>query len=177
MKFALARPARLRSCGTSARLVGLPAVAPCDVVKSHDRGDTFGSLLLAKDLEWRPYDKGREDAVDDLARTAAPDRPFPDLALGTVRNQAQVCKKGTDATQKGGLRMADLKVFYDREGHTLTVWFADRSQEYACTEAGDEVVLMKDRSGRVIGVEKLHFAISESEPMQIVLEMENRRRT
>jgi hypothetical protein len=26
--------------------------------------------------------------------------------------------------------MAEVKVFYDREGKTLTVWFTDRSQEY-----------------------------------------------
>jgi hypothetical protein len=53
--------------------------------------------------------------------------------------------------------MAEVKVFYDREGKTLTVWFTDRSEEYVCEETGDEVVLMKDRSGRVIGFEKLNF--------------------
>jgi hypothetical protein len=26
--------------------------------------------------------------------------------------------------------MAEVKVFYDREGKTLTVWFTDRSQEH-----------------------------------------------
>jgi hypothetical protein len=49
--------------------------------------------------------------------------------------------------------MAEVKVFYDREGKTLTVWFTDRSQEYVCEETGDEVVLMKDRAGHVIGFE------------------------
>jgi hypothetical protein len=29
--------------------------------------------------------------------------------------------------------MAEVKVFYDREGKTLTVWFTDRSQEYVCS--------------------------------------------
>ena len=47
--------------------------------------------------------------------------------------------------------MAEVKMFYDREGKTLTVWFADRSREFICEETGDEVVLMKDASGRVIG--------------------------
>ena len=55
--------------------------------------------------------------------------------------------------------MAELKVFYDREGKTLTVWFTDRSQEYVCEETGDEVVLMKDRDGHVIGFEKLNFSV------------------
>ena len=38
--------------------------------------------------------------------------------------------------------MAEVKVFYDRDGKTLTVWFTDRSQEYVCEETGDEVVLI-----------------------------------
>jgi hypothetical protein len=38
--------------------------------------------------------------------------------------------------------MAEVKVFYDREGKTLTVRFAERSQEYVCEETGNDVVLM-----------------------------------
>ena len=44
-----------------------------------------------------------------------------------------------------------------------TVWFTDRSQEYVCEETGDEVVLMKDRDGRVIGFEKLNFSVPDSD--------------
>jgi hypothetical protein len=55
--------------------------------------------------------------------------------------------------------MADVKLFHDREGQTLTVWFGDPSQEFICEEAGRDVVLIKNRSGQVIGLdEKLHFA-------------------
>jgi hypothetical protein len=46
--------------------------------------------------------------------------------------------------------MAKVKVFYDQEGNTLTVWFADLQDEHVCEETGDEVVLMKNNSGRVI---------------------------
>jgi hypothetical protein len=66
--------------------------------------------------------------------------------------------------------MAELKVFHDREGQTLTVWFADPSQEYVCEETGDEVVLMKDRSGRVIGFEKLNFSLPESDSIRVAIE-------
>jgi hypothetical protein len=38
--------------------------------------------------------------------------------------------------------MAEVNVFYDRQGKTLTVWFTDRSLEDVCEETGDEVVLM-----------------------------------
>ena len=66
--------------------------------------------------------------------------------------------------------MAEVTMFYDREGRTLTVWFADRSGEYICEETGDEVVLMKDASGRVIGFEKLNFSIPQSASLYVALE-------
>jgi hypothetical protein len=66
--------------------------------------------------------------------------------------------------------MAELKVFHDRVGGTLTVWFTDPSREHVCEETGDEVVLMKDSAGRVIGFEKLNFSISESDSLHVALE-------
>jgi hypothetical protein len=66
--------------------------------------------------------------------------------------------------------MAEVKVLYDREGHTLTVWFADSSREYVCEETGEEVVLMKDASGRVIGFEKLNFSIPDPKDLRVAFE-------
>jgi hypothetical protein len=66
--------------------------------------------------------------------------------------------------------MADVKVFYDREGHTLTVWFTERAREYICEETGDEVVLMKDATGRVLGFEKLNFSIPTADSLTVELE-------
>ena len=66
--------------------------------------------------------------------------------------------------------MAEVKVFYDRDGKTLTVWFTDRSHEYICEETGDEVVLMKDRAGHVIGFEKLNFSVPDSDSLRVALE-------
>jgi hypothetical protein len=66
--------------------------------------------------------------------------------------------------------MAEVKVFYDREGKTLTVWFTDRSEEHVCEETGDEVVLMKNASGRVIGFEKLNFSIPQSDSLHVAVE-------
>ena len=66
--------------------------------------------------------------------------------------------------------MAEVKVFYDRQGKTLTVWFTDRSLEYVCEETGDEVVLMKDGAGRVIGFEKLNFSVPDSDSLRVALE-------
>ncbi|MBI4401656.1 MAG: DUF2283 domain-containing protein [Nitrospirae bacterium] len=53
-----------------------------------------------------------------------------------------------------------IKLFFDPIGNTLTVWFGDPAQEHLCEETEDDVVLMKDKEGRVIGFEKLNFAPS-----------------
>lgn len=52
-----------------------------------------------------------------------------------------------------------LRVVHDREGQTLKVWFGDALEEFVCEETGRDVVLMKNRSGHVIGVEKLDFPV------------------
>lgn len=57
--------------------------------------------------------------------------------------------------------MARVKVYYDRQGNTLTVWFGDPQEEYICEETGEEVILMKDKAGRVIGFEKLNFSTAD----------------
>jgi uncharacterized protein YuzE len=56
-----------------------------------------------------------------------------------------------------------VRVFYDRTGNTLTVWFGERQDEYVAEETGEEIVLMKDREGHVIGFEKLNFSVPVSE--------------
>ena len=66
--------------------------------------------------------------------------------------------------------MANVKVFYDRTGNTLTVWFGDPQDEHVCEDTGDEVILMKDKAGRVIGFEKLNFSIAESEQVRVAFE-------
>lgn len=66
--------------------------------------------------------------------------------------------------------MAQVKVYYDETGNTLTVWFGDPRNEYTCEETGEEVILMKDKAGRVIGFEKLTFSIEAPLSFQIGFE-------
>jgi hypothetical protein len=40
-------------------------------------------------------------------------------------------------------------------------------EEYVCEETGEEVMLMKDRTGRVIGLEKLKFAVSSPDQLRL----------
>ncbi|QEQ01548.1 DUF2283 domain-containing protein [Thermosynechococcus sp. QKsg1] len=57
--------------------------------------------------------------------------------------------------------MAEVKVFYDRTGNTLVVWFGNPQ---------DEVILMKDQQGQVIGFETLNFLPPSSGPVRITFE-------
>ncbi len=66
--------------------------------------------------------------------------------------------------------MAQVKVYYDRQGNTLTVWFGNPQDEYVCEETGEEVVLMKDQTGKVIGFEKLNFAKDQTGTLQVGFE-------
>lgn len=66
--------------------------------------------------------------------------------------------------------MAQVKVFYDQTGNTLTVWFGNPQDEYVSEETGEEVILMKDKTGHVIGFEKLNFTVVKLEPLRVAFE-------
>lgn len=56
--------------------------------------------------------------------------------------------------------MEKVRVYYDRDGRTLTVWIGDPATEEVCEEADDDTILIKDSQGRIIGFEKLNIALS-----------------
>jgi hypothetical protein len=66
--------------------------------------------------------------------------------------------------------MAQIKVFYDHQGNTLTVWFGDPQKEFISEETGEEIILMKDKAGHVIGFEKLNYTLSEPEQLRVAFE-------
>ncbi|PSB34425.1 DUF2283 domain-containing protein [Stenomitos frigidus] len=66
--------------------------------------------------------------------------------------------------------MAEVKVYYDQIGNTLTVWFGNPQDEYTCEETGDEVVLIKDSNGQVIGFEKLNYTLPATTNLKISFE-------
>ncbi len=51
-----------------------------------------------------------------------------------------------------------VKIYYNKEGKTLTVWFDDPSREFIAEEADEELLLMKDKDGKVIGFERLNYS-------------------
>jgi hypothetical protein len=55
-------------------------------------------------------------------------------------------------------------VIHDPVGKTLTIWLDEPAKEAGCEETADEVVMMKDGAGRVIGFEVLHYEPKNSPP-------------
>jgi hypothetical protein len=65
--------------------------------------------------------------------------------------------------------MEQVKVYHDRAGMTLTVWFGDPRDEFASEQTDSDVVLMKDKHGAVIGFEKLNFRVANPESLGVEL--------
>ena len=53
--------------------------------------------------------------------------------------------------------MAKINLIHDNIGKTLTIHFGDPKTEYSSELTNDEIIVMKDKDGKVIGVEILHF--------------------
>jgi len=65
--------------------------------------------------------------------------------------------------------MNQLKIIHDTGGKTLTIWFDEPKHEAVAEEIGQDIVVMKDKSGTVIGYEKLNYISSDQElPIEIV---------
>ena len=66
--------------------------------------------------------------------------------------------------------MAKVNVFHDEVGNTLVVWFGSPEEEVKAEETDDDIILMKDKNGKVIGFEKLNFLSKGEEPVQVAFE-------
>ena len=70
--------------------------------------------------------------------------------------------------------MEKVRVHYDRKGNSLSVWFDD-PKKHVCEETDDNVVLIKDRRGRVIGFERLNYRTAkqreEDTPIPVEVQM------
>jgi uncharacterized protein YuzE len=56
--------------------------------------------------------------------------------------------------------MGTLTIYYDEVGKTLTVWFGDPAEEFIAEETGEEVLLIKNEAGTVIGFERLNYELA-----------------
>jgi hypothetical protein len=65
--------------------------------------------------------------------------------------------------------LPQVKLFYDQVGNTLTVWFGEMLDDYVAEDAGPDAILIKDRTGRVIGFEKVNVG-PNPEHLSVTLE-------
>ncbi len=63
--------------------------------------------------------------------------------------------------------MDTLKIYYDDVGKTLTVWFDDPQQECIVEETESEVLLIKNKQGQLIGIERLNCSAIDPEALHV----------
>jgi len=63
--------------------------------------------------------------------------------------------------------MDALKIYYDEQGKTLTVWFDDPNKEFLAVEVGEDFTLIKDKDSNTIGLERLNYSLEAPETLQV----------
>lgn len=54
--------------------------------------------------------------------------------------------------------MEKVTVHYQKEADTLDIWFGNPDDEYISEEAGEGIILKKNKKGETIGIEKLYVS-------------------
>jgi len=69
--------------------------------------------------------------------------------------------------------MGKVIVYYHKEMDTMDIWFGNPEEEVISEEAGEGIILKKDKDGRVIGIEKLYvtktLGIKQPLPVEVVV--------
>jgi uncharacterized protein YuzE len=64
-------------------------------------------------------------------------------------------------------------VYYYKDKDTMDIWFGNPEDEFMCEEAGEGIILKKDKNGKVIGIEKLYVSktvgIDRPLPVELVV--------
>jgi len=69
--------------------------------------------------------------------------------------------------------MDKVIVYYSNESDTLDVWFGNPEDEFICEEAGEGIILKKNKDVKTIGFEKLYVSktlgIDKPLPVEVVV--------
>lgn len=69
--------------------------------------------------------------------------------------------------------MEKVAIYYKKDTDTMDIWFGNPEDEYISEEAGEGLILKKDKHGTIIGIEKLYVAkklgITQPLPVEIVV--------
>lgn len=66
--------------------------------------------------------------------------------------------------------MEKIKIIFNKKGNTIDIWFDDPKKEVLSEETSEEIILKKDRKGRIIGFEKLNVVSTKKEITEIPME-------
>ena len=67
--------------------------------------------------------------------------------------------------------MAKTKIVFNKEGNTLDIWFGNPKKEAISEETSEEMILKKDKKGKVIGVEILNFIRAKKMPRELPVQL------
>ena len=69
--------------------------------------------------------------------------------------------------------MDKVVVYYHQDSDTMDIWFGNPEDEYISEEAGEGLILKKNKEGKIIGIEKLYvvknLGITQPLPVEIVV--------
>ena len=67
--------------------------------------------------------------------------------------------------------MDKVIVYYHKDSDTMDIWFGNPEDESVSEEAGEGIILKKDKIGKTIGIEKLYVSktVGIVEPLPIEL--------
>lgn len=69
--------------------------------------------------------------------------------------------------------MDKIKIYYSKDKDTMDIWFSNPLEEVISEEAGEGLILKKDKEGKVIGIEKLYvmktLGIQQALPVELVM--------
>jgi uncharacterized protein YuzE len=63
--------------------------------------------------------------------------------------------------------MTNAKLVFNKEGNTLDIWFGNPKKEAINEETSEEMILKKDRKGKIIGIEILNFIKAKRVPREL----------
>ena len=67
--------------------------------------------------------------------------------------------------------MTKAKLVFNKEGNTLDIWFGNPKAEATNEETADEMILKKDRKGKIIGIEILNFIKAKRIPRELPVQL------
>ncbi len=69
--------------------------------------------------------------------------------------------------------MEKVVVHYHKDSDTMDIWFGNPEDEVICEEAGEGIILKKDKNGKTIGIEKLYVSktvgVDKPLPVEVIV--------